>query len=52
MCKNSSGWPFQVSWIGLKSLVFLLNKTTLKTLIFLKIDFYIFEPKNREVIEN
>ena len=38
--------------MGLKSLVLLLNKTTLKTLIFLKNDFYIFEPKNREVIEN
>ena len=38
--------------MGLKSLV-LLNKTTLKTLIFLKNDFfYIFEPQNREVIEN
>ena len=38
--------------MGLKSLVLLLNKTTLKTLIFLKNDFYIFEPQNREVIEN
>ena len=36
--------------MGLKSLVLLLNKTTLKTLIVLKK--YIFEPKNREVIEN
>ena len=38
--------------MGLKSLVILLNKTTLKMLIFLKSDFYIFGPKNREVIEN
>ena len=38
--------------MGLKSLVLLLNKTILKTLIFLKNNFYIFEPKNREVIEN
>ena len=36
----------------MKSLVLLLNKTTLKTFIFLKNIFYIFEPKNREVIEN
>ena len=38
--------------MGLKSLVILLNKTTLKMLIFLKNDFYFFEPKNGEVIEN
>ena len=43
--------------MGLKSLVLLLNKTlnktTLKTLIFFKNNmFYMFEPKNREVIEN
>ena len=37
--------------MGLKSLVLLLNKTTLKTLIVLK-KVNIFEPKNREVIEN
>ena len=37
--------------MGLKSLVLLFNKATLKTL-FLKNNFYIFEPKNREVIEN
>ena len=36
----------------LKSLVLLLNKTTRKTLIFFKNDFYMFEPQNREVIEN
>ena len=36
----------------LKSLVLIFNKTTLKKLIFLKNIFYIFEPKNREVIEN
>ena len=38
--------------MGLKSLVLLLNKTTLKTFIFLKEKKYIFEPKNREVIES
>ena len=37
--------------MGLKSLVLLLNTTTLKTLNFF-IFFYIFEPQNREVIEN
>ena len=36
--------------MGLKSLLLLLNTTTLKMLIFLF--FYIFEPQNREVIEN
>ena len=38
--------------MGLKSLVLLLNKPTLKTFIFLIFFFYIFEPKNCEVIEN
>ena len=38
--------------MGLKSLVFIFNKTILKTLIFLKNNFFIFQPKNREVIEN
>ena len=37
--------------MGLKSLVLLLNTTTLKALIFLFF-FLIFEPQNREVIEN
>ena len=37
--------------MGLESLVVLLNKTTLKTLIFLSF-FYISGPQNREVIEN
>ena len=36
--------------MGLKSLLLLLNTTTLKMLIFLF--FYIFEPQNREVVEN
>ena len=37
--------------MGLKSLVLLLNATALKTIIFY-LFFYIFEPQNREVIEN
>ena len=39
--------------MGLKSLLLLLNTTTLKMLIFFFFFFfYIFEPQNREVIEN
>ena len=39
--------------MGSKSLVLLLNKTTLKRLFSLKkIVFYIFEPQNRKVIDN
>ena len=38
--------------MGLKSLVLLLNKLHSKRLFSLKNNFYIFEPKKREVIEN
>ena len=44
---------FQVDWAGLQSPVLEFDKTALETLVFFKkFDFFIFEPKNREVREN
>ena len=52
--KNSSIWCFFKSARQVCNLLYFnLIKTEIKTLIFFKkVDFYIFEPKNREVIEN
>ena len=44
---------FLVDWAGLQSPVLEFNKNSTQNAYFLqKVDFCIFEPKNREMIEN